>query len=327
MLPTKELVKCATSIQSFVGNAKLMETIFGWILIRSQNALGRQKFRELLSLLMVVTSTACAQDADALQARYSELKSRLANSPFHHPLILESAQTADKLNGDVFSVVEQPFAVVREALQSVDHWCDILILHLNVKRCKAIRSSGANRLSLAIGTKNDQAVADAYALEFAYSIPATSPGYLQVRLNADEGPLRTKNYSLQLQAVAIDARHSFIHMSYAFAFGLPARIAMKAYLATLGREKVGFSIVNHQPDGRPVFIRGALGLVERNTMRYYLAIDAYLDAYILPPADQTERRLIGWFASTEQYATQLHELARDEYLTMKRKEIWRQETE
>ena len=27
--------------------------------------------------------------------------------------------------------------MVQQALQSADHWCDILILHLNVKRCQA----------------------------------------------------------------------------------------------------------------------------------------------------------------------------------------------
>ena len=64
--------------------------------------------------------------------------------------------------------------------------------------------------------------------------------------------------------------------------------------------------------------------VERNTMRYYLAIDAFLDSLSAPPPQRTEMRLNDWFNSSEQYARQLHEIGREEYLTMKRAEIRRQ---
>jgi hypothetical protein len=284
-------------------------------------------FHAMLALLLSAPLTAQTQDVISLQGRYAEIKDRLANSPFQHPLILESTQTAGNLRGDVFSVVKQPFSIVREALQSVDHWCDILILHLNVKRCKSIRRPEATRLLLGIGKKKDQAIADAYALEFAYRVAAGTPSYLQVRLNADEGPLGTKNYLIQVQVAPIDALRSFIHMSYAFTYGIAARVAMKAYLATIGRAKVGFSIVGHQPDGQPVFIRDIRGLVERNAMRYYLAIDVYLDTHLLPPADRAERRLQDWYASTERYATQLHEMELSEYLAMKRKEMRQEHTQ
>ena len=57
--------------------------------------------------------------------------------------------------------------MVQQALQSADHWCDILILHLNVKRCRT--SSGTPKmLSLNVGRKFDQPIEDAYELEFAY---------------------------------------------------------------------------------------------------------------------------------------------------------------
>jgi len=66
-------------------------------------------------------------------------------------------------------------------------------------------------------------------------------------------------------------------------------------------------------------------VVERNTMRYYLAIDAYLGALSAPPAQQFEQRLESWFASTEQYPRQLHEVDRAAYLDMKRREYLRQQ--
>jgi len=279
----------------------------------------------LLLLGAVLTALpAAAQDAAALKAKYTAVQDKLANNQFGRPLYLESTQTSGDLRGDIYSVVEHPFATVDQALQSVDHWCDIFILHLNVKGCGSTGSGAKGHLSLAVGRKFDQPVEDAYKLEFDYRLVTASPDYLQIQLSAEEGPLSTKNYRIQLEAVPLDAKRSFIHMSYSYGYGFAARMAMNAYLSTIGSAKVGFSFTERKPDGSPAYIGGVLGLVERNTMRYYLAIDAYLGAYNLPPAEQAERRILAWYNATERYATQLHEMDRNEYLDMKRNEIRRQ---
>ena len=83
------------------------------------------------------------------------------------------------------------------------------------------------------------------------------------------------------------------------------------------------SIVGRAADGSPIYIEGLRGAVERNTLRYYLAIEAYLGALALPPAQQPERRLQAWFDATERHPLQLHELERDDYLAMKRRELAR----
>jgi hypothetical protein len=101
---------------------------------------------------------------------------------------------------------------------------------------------------------------------------------------------------------------------------------MQGYLATAGSGKVGFTNVGKQPNGQPTYIGGMRGVVERNTMRYYLAIDAYLSAMSAPASEQLEKRLQNWFDSTERYARQLHEVDRSSYLSMKRIEYQRQQT-
>jgi len=68
------------------------------------------------------------------------------------------------------------------------------------------------------------------------------------------------------------------------------------------------------------------GVVERNTMRYYLAIEAFLGALSVPPQARLEKRLRDWFAAAERYPRQLHEKERDEYLKMKRREYLRQQS-
>ena len=88
---------------------------------------------------------------------------------------------------------------------------------------------------------------------------------------------------------------------------------MQAYLATAGASKQGFTT------------NGVRGAVERNAMRYYLAIDAFLDSLSAPPGQQVERRLRNWFAATERYPRQLREMDAGTYLAMKRQEVQRQQ--
>lgn len=271
---------------------------------------------------LVAPLTAAAQDAATLKTRHGALAGKLAENQFGRPLVLESKETSGDLRGDVYSVVEHPYPVVLQSLRGVDTWCDVLLLHLNVKGCKAT-TGAAPALTLNVGRKFDQSLEDAYALEFAFKPVATTADYLQVQLTAPEGPLSTKNYRIVVEAVPIDARKTFLHMSYAYGYGFTAKVALQTYLSTVGRDKVGFSTVEKPDGGGTTNIGGVLGLLERNTMRYYLAIDAYLGAHAAPKAEQAERRLRAWFAATERYAKQLREMGEAEYMDMKRKELRR----
>ena len=284
-------------------------------------------FALLLGLLCILPAQAQAQDAGALRTRFAGLRDALANNPFQRPLVLESTQASGSLIGEVYAVVAQPYNVVGPALQGMDHWCDILIVHLNVKRCTARGSGGQNVINLAVGRKHDQPLADAYRVDFTYRVADSRADYLQVLLSADIGPLGTKDYRIAIEAIPIDAKSSFVHMSYSYAYGVAARVAMQAYLATAGRSKVGFSIVGRETDGTPIYIGNVRGVIERNAMRYYLAIEAYLAAYTLPPAQQEEKRIVAWFDAVERYPRQLHEMEREDYLAMKRREMAAQRTQ
>jgi hypothetical protein len=270
---------------------------------------------------MAVVPIAHAQDAAKLHARKAALFAALVSSPFQRPLVIESTQADGALKGDVYAVVAHPYSVVGPALQGMDHWCDIMMLHLNVKDCRAHGAGAQSTLTLAIGRRFDQPAQDAYRVDFIYRLAASTPEYLEVLLSADAGPLGTSNYRIVLEAIPIDTTSSFVHMSYSYAYGMMAQLAMQGYLATIGRNKVGFSVVELNPDGTPIYMGNVRGVVERNTMRYYLAIEAYLGAYALPAAEQPEKRLRDWFAAIELYPRQLHELEREEYLSMKRREL------
>lgn len=269
-----------------------------------------------LGLACALAGGAHAQDAAALGAKFGTLQDKLAHNPYGRPLVLQSTQTADRLEGEVYARVDQPYAAVQRALQGTDHWCAILILHLNVKMCHALPAG----LDMALGRKYDQPVDDAYKLHFDYKLANAGADYLKAELTSADGPLGTRDYRIAVEAAPLDATHTMLHMSYAYGFGFTARVAMNTYLATVGSAKVGFSVDGNDGDGKPAYVGGVRGLVERNTMRYYLAIDDFVAA---PAPAQLEQRLATWFDATERYPRQLHELEKSDYLAMKREEVRR----
>ena len=253
------------------------------------------------------------------------LQQQLEHSPFSEPLYVESFEDADASSGDVYAVVDYPIATVSDSLTSPDHWCEVLILHLNVKYCHPVSRDGRTLLSVAIGRKHEQPLHRTFRVEFDYSVAASRPGYLDVALNAGEGPLGTGDYRISFEAVSVAKDHSFVHVRYSYSHDAAARAAMQVYLATTGRGKVGFTKVagpNGQP---PQYVSGVRGASERNAMRYYLAIDAYLGSLRAPASERFEQSLQRWFAATERYPRQLHEIDRDTYLEMKRGEYQRQQ--
>ena len=260
-----------------------------------------------------------------LRAKYTELGKQLRTNQFQRALYLKSVESSHDLKGEIYAVIDYPFAAVNVALNNPAHWCDVLILHMNVKYCHAYRNQADTVLTVNLGRKYDQPLADAYRLEFNYRGVITTPDYFAVELNAENGPLSTRDYRIWIEATPVKDGRTFLHVTYAYAFGLTGRLAMQGYLATIGRDKVGFTVTGKQPNGQPAYIKGVRGVVERNTMRYYLAIDAYLAALATPPREQLEKRLQHWYIGTEQYARQLHEVERNDYLEMKRKEYQRQQ--
>lgn len=278
----------------------------------------------LLGLLLMATEVSAQQGA-GLRAQYDQLAPQLARSPFQRPIVLSSVDDTERPTGEMHAVVQHPFGTLSGALRNADAWCDLLTLPANVKRCVADDDAASpTTLHMAIGRKFDQPIEDAYALDFRFQVLAAQPQYLLVEMSANKGPMGTNNYRLTLEAVPLDAKRSFVRLRYAYMNNLAARVATNAYLATSGRDKVGFTVVGQEGDGRPRYVGGIQGIAERNTMRYFLAIESYLDTLPAPSGQRLDRRLRDWFAATERYARQLHEQSLDEYIAMKHKEARRQ---
>ena len=259
-----------------------------------------------------------SSSAQALRDVHQRMSDKLAHSGFGRAIQLDSMETADGLQGDVHAVVEHPLSEIATALKGSAHWCDVLTLHVNNRRCRTSSGpQGREMLTLYVVRRYDKPVDQAFELPFVYRVSSSSPDHLLVELSAESGPLGTSNYRVTLEAVALDEHKSFLHFSYSYDHNTMVRLGTMAYLATFGSDKVGFTVVGKTPEGQPDYIRGLRGLVERNAMRYFLTLDAYLSA---PGPDQVERRQRRWFAGAEQYPRQLHEIDLDTYLALKRED-------
>ena len=78
-----------------------------------------------------------ANPAAALRAKYVTLQEQAGNNPFQKPLYLESGETTESVSGNIYALVDHPFATAGPALNGPAGWCDILLLHLNTKYCRA----------------------------------------------------------------------------------------------------------------------------------------------------------------------------------------------
>ena len=255
--------------------------------------------RLLILSLVLAAAPVHAQDSVSLRARHAALDQRLGSSPFGRPLHVESVVEGNRHKGEIHAVIGQPYAALAAALARPAHWCEILTLQINIKRCEP----AADGLSAFITRKPRDPVDGAHRIDFRFELAASRPDYLHIGLNADAGPVGTRDYQIRLEATPLDGKRTFLRMSYGYSLGTMARFAMDAYLAGPGRDKRGFSVEG-----------GERGVIERSAMRHYLGIEAYLGSKDL------ETRLRRWYEAITRYPQLEERVGFDEYVAMKHRE-------
>lgn len=259
--------------------------------------------------------------AAALHARRAELQPQLRASPFGEPLVLRTTQGTDRVEGDAWAELAHPLPAIAAVLRTPAGLCELMFLHLNVRGCTPQAGADGGALTLLVGPKRSGAFDSEYRMRYAMRVEVAEADHVRVTLAAPAGPLSTRDYRIVFEAVPIDAGRSFVHLGYAYGFGALAKMTMGAYLATAGRAKIGFTIEGTEPDGTPRHVRGERAALERNVMRYYLALLVELAPASGSREQQLQARLKDWFARTEKYAEQLHEYGLDEYLREKNEQL------
>lgn len=260
------------------------------------------------------------QGEDILLDTYHRNMGRLETNSFGVPLCLESFERNDRVHVDVYGIFGYSFSSVVNVLKVPANWCDIVSLPPNVKACTYRELPGTWLLTFYIGRKFYQPPENARQVIYHYRNVAQQQGYLDIILSADEGPFGTKDHRMRLEALPLEGGKTFVHVSYEYSDSVALRLAEKAYFATLGWGKIGFTVTGADRKGNPVYIGGPRGAIERNAVRYYLAIQSFMDALSYPEESRFSMRTIKWYDLTDRYRKQLFDLDKKDYLTFKTKE-------
>lgn len=251
--------------------------------------------------------------ATEVEARLSRSMAEFAEAgKAHAEALAVQVQSTLSPQGAVSSeargTVEAPYAHVVAALSDHGRWCELLLLHLNNKACHLTPGTSQPTLSLKIVRRFDLPPERGNEINFRFRPTTASAQAFSTQLTAAEGPFGTSDHQIDVDVAPVSQGRTFVRLSYGYQQSAVTAAATRFYFATFARNKIGFSVTQRHADGTPEYVGGIRGLVERNVMRYFLALQAYVSS------DRPLKRATHWFELTEQHPRQLHETTLDEYL-------------
>jgi len=273
-----------------------------------------RRFGLALACLLLVPS---AWAEGALLERYRMIRDGSADTLPGTTITLSSSVHAELPSAEVSSILSYPFDTVAAALARAENWCRFMPLHFNIKACTFETKEGEELLTLYSGRKSYQSPEESYEMVYRLETLRRDERQLSLRLHAGHGPANTRDYLIELDALQVE-EGTLLHIHSSYRPSLLSAVLARGYLATLGRDKVGFSRIGQTGD--PQFVQGERGVIERNVMRYHLAVDAFLSTRTLPESSRHEATLKHWFRQNDGYPQQLHEMDEAEYLAIKRGE-------
>ena len=257
---------------------------------------------------------------DILLDTYRSNMTRLERNSFGLPILLKSFERGDRVHVDVYGIFDYPFSSVADVLKAPANWCDIVSLHPNVKACTYKELPGAWLLTFYLGRKVYQPPEDTHQVIYNYRNVDQQQGYVDIILSADAGPFVTKDHRMRFEAIPLDGGRTFVHASYAYSDSLALRLAEKLYFATIGWGKEGFTVTGTGRNGKAVYIGGPRGALERNAVRYYLALQSFMDTLHSPEDIRFSMRTGRWYDLTNLYRRQLFEMEKKDYVKFKTEE-------
>lgn len=274
--------------------------------------------RIVLVLLLCSAATVLQAAEPAATLRAEIAQHGFATDTYGLPIRIESELDEGAVRATIYGFLPQPYDQVALLLANPHRWCGFITLVLNIKACVYREEGDGRQLDVYAGRKYYEPPEDVYLFEYRYRLDTLRHDYVEVELTAPDGPLNTEDYRIGIRAVpAPDGTYLGLHLAYRSS--AVSRVAVRVYLATIGRNKVGFTVIERGPDGEPQYIRGVRGIIERNVVRYYLALKAYLRTVggEAPTRAQFFAAAQRWYALAEHFPRQLRELGRERYLENK----------
>ena len=72
-----------------------------------------------------------------LLEKYKELAEKLSQNQYKRPLFLDSSESANTVTGNAYAILNSSFPTVSDTFKNPKRWCDVMILHVNTKCCRA----------------------------------------------------------------------------------------------------------------------------------------------------------------------------------------------
>ncbi len=271
-----------------------------------------------LLVLLLLPFSLLAENNDhikQLEQIYASIQNKSLQLLPDQAIHIQSSVNKDRLHADVYAVKNIAFEQLVKKINRPKQWCRFITLHLNIKAC-VYRLEPEAGLSFYAGRKFYEPAENAFELSYRFTVKTKTENYFELLLSANEGPFSTRDYQIKLEVLKT-GDDVLLHMSLSYLSSFTSRLGTSVYLSTIGSDKVGFS-QQKSADGGVKFIQGVEGIIERNVMRYFLALSVYLEN-----GDQ-QQMVERWFDATEQYARQLNEVEKKDYLQAKHQEYQQQ---
>jgi hypothetical protein len=259
-------------------------------------------------------------DDNPLTKRKAEILKAIEEAGLEQSIYIRSEERANGVSGSIYALMDEPFSELSTLLESPQAWCEITIIHQNVKGCLLDGAgSRSDKIRMYSGRMHYAPLSQANWYDYSLEQNVITRDYFRAAIHGPEGPFGTHDYRIVIEAVAAGPDRSLIHLGYSLGYTTLTRWAQKVYFATAGRDRIGFS--QSDPDNDDL-VRGLRGMIERNTVRFYLALQTWLE---MPAEDEAQQRFIRWHELTEQHPDQLREQDLETYLDIKQREYANQQ--
>jgi hypothetical protein len=276
----------------------------------------------LLSLFLVLPpreSWGLEEGLPRLSALYPELQEAARRGPFGLPLQVHSEERETRVSAEIHGIIDHPFRALATTFTEPGGWCDFLVLNPNIKTCTFRQEARETLLTLYIGSRSYRAPESATEQVYRFLVRARQSDYAAISLTAPQGMLGTTAHRFEFEAGSV-AGKTVVGLSSSFEPSMLSRILTGIYLGTVGRNMIGFSREATEAGVPAGYVRGVKGMIERNVMRYYLALNAFLDTSDLPAGRRFEARASLAYDLMDLYPAQLRQMDKAEYLDIKTRE-------
>jgi len=235
------------------------------------------------------------------------------------PIHLVTRQDKHQLTVKLVGLMPYGFSEVASVLAQPDSYCEFLPLMFNVKTCVVSERSPQTRIRYYVAGKHYNPPLTSFRINSRYRLVHYGGDFLGVNLESDEDSFGSSQYRVELRAVPFNGQ-TLISVNSLYAPGRLTRMATYTYINVFARDKPGFTMVKPAGADRPLPITGFPAIIERSSVRAYLALKSMMVNRHLRPDQQYEARLRTWYDLNVPYNKQLYELERSQYLDIKRRE-------